>query len=219
MAEIRFKNGHVAYVDDEDAVICLPFRWHMKIVLSRQSGVLRYAYGELYEAGSRRRIFLHRLVMKVADNDTRIVDHRDGDGLNCRKGTLRFATFSQQMYNRRPYSKSPKCPYTGVYNHKLGFYRVQVRNEHVKYYLGEYASAEHAARVYDSFIARTRGEFAVLNFDYPDGVPVVRPVMKHKKFFHAEFYDALYADETPVFVRAWRRPGGQDDVAPPLRMA
>lgn len=43
---------------------------------------------------------LHRIILNVSDNV--IVDHVNGNGLDCSRNNIRIATFSQNQFNRRP---------------------------------------------------------------------------------------------------------------------
>ena len=169
MAQIRLKHGELALIDDEDVALCAPYSWSRK---ARRKTV--YVVGEIWSHSKRvKRVYLHRLVMGIHDH--RRVDHRDRNGLNCRKVNLRVATAAQQMFNRGAFKKSPRCPYTGVYLEGSGMYRVMARHDGKAYFLGRYAEAVEAARVYDSFIVPLRGEWAVPNFPAVErGAPVPR---------------------------------------------
>jgi len=80
--------------------------------------------------------------------------------------------------------------YRGVcwHNHAKKF-RVRLKHHHRYFYLGYYADAQQAARVYDAGAAMVQGPDAVLNFDGrpPPEVPLAGIVHRLvKKGFEAE---------------------------------
>jgi hypothetical protein len=56
-------------------------------------------------------LYLHRLIPGLTDPKTK-VDHRDGDGLNCRRRNLRIASDAANNMNRR----SKRDIYKGVFS-------------------------------------------------------------------------------------------------------
>ena len=46
------------------------------------------------------KLYLHRLVMGCAKGDETIIDHKNGDKIDCRKNNLRFATKCQNNVNK-----------------------------------------------------------------------------------------------------------------------
>ncbi|MCC6313428.1 MAG: hypothetical protein IT337_05410 [Thermomicrobiales bacterium] len=117
------------------------------------------------------RVSLHRFIMDAGPRQ--MVDHRFGDGFDNRREMLRFCNNSQNGANT-PNRKRPTSGYYGVSvaNGGLMWYRnpwqVIMRVHGKVTYLGRYATAEEAARVYDAKAREVYGEFATLNF--PDEV-------------------------------------------------
>ena len=89
MAIIELTLGLFAEVDDEDAEELSKRKWQ---ATKRSDGNGYYA---INSQGQR----MHRVLMGV--DDDRIVDHRDGDGLNNRKANIRTGTQSQNCVNRK----------------------------------------------------------------------------------------------------------------------
>ncbi|MBB58107.1 MAG: hypothetical protein CMM42_12850 [Rhodospirillaceae bacterium] len=58
----------------------------------------RYAVALLRDGSSLRTVYLHRLVMGAGDGE--IIDHVDGDTLNCCRSNLRFVSKSENGTNR-----------------------------------------------------------------------------------------------------------------------
>jgi len=86
-----------AIVDDEDYERASQHRWFAH----RVNGSLT-----VYAKATKRRetIYLHRLILGAGHSQ--IVDHVDGDGLNCRRLNLRFVSHSENVrlgYIRRAF--------------------------------------------------------------------------------------------------------------------
>jgi hypothetical protein len=113
-------------------------------------------------AGASRKIYLHRAVMGALPGVQ--VDHRDGDGLNCRRGNLRLATRQENGVNSRRRSDNGSG-FKGVHWHRgAGRWRAQIRAGSRRWHLGYFATAEDAARAYDAAALELHGEFAKPNF-------------------------------------------------------
>src|ERR1035438_5691676 len=91
--EIKLTKGYVAVVDDDDGPLVSRFNWH----------VMLSPHGMIYAAtdiGTElRNLKLHQLVFGAVPSFS-IIDHRDRDGLNCRKSNHRAASSSQSNANQ-----------------------------------------------------------------------------------------------------------------------
>lgn len=97
------------------------------------------------------------------------IDHRDNDGLNCRKYNLRSATPSQNQQNRKA-NKNP-TGFKGVDFHPWLLrkrYSARIKLNGHRVFLGYHLTAEEAARAYDTKARELFGEFACLNFGGPN---------------------------------------------------
>lgn len=104
------------------------------------------------------RFLMHREILN-APNDMD-VDHKDGNGLNNTRANLRLATQSQNLCNR-----VAESGYKGVgFQKRNGKWRARIKINRKEIYIGEFASAEDAARAYDVAALKHHGEFARLNF-------------------------------------------------------
>src|SRR5262245_21340644 len=74
----------VALVDDEDYDELIKYKWHAVFT------------GRKWYAS--RRIMMHNVIMKA--DDGQIIDHQNGNGLDCQRHNLRKATHSQNAANR-----------------------------------------------------------------------------------------------------------------------
>lgn len=114
--------------------------------------------------GSRPLILMHRLIM--GDPDGMFVDHRDHDGLNCRRSNLRVATAAQNNRNRR---KSPIQNLTGVKGVTLSTdrrpevaWRAKISVNGKLIHLGGFPTREEAAEAYRVAAVKYHGEFAYI---------------------------------------------------------
>lgn len=89
MARIELTHGLYAEVDDLDLPLVSVKSWHARM---RRDG-------KGYYAVSTGGVRMHRLLLGVTDS--RIVDHKDGDGLNNKRDNLREGTQSKNCVNRK----------------------------------------------------------------------------------------------------------------------
>ena len=97
------------------------------------------------KVNGKRTKLLHSLLLP----DARLIDHRDGDGLNNRRSNLRPATHRQNSGNVRKIRRKTTSRYRGVSLHKCGRFLVQIRNGRERISLGLFISEVEAARAYN----------------------------------------------------------------------
>lgn len=152
---IQLAGGHFALVDEAD------FEWVNAHAWSLVGG---YARGVI----DGRHMSMHVLIF-----GSPFVDHGNGDRLDNRRDNLRAATLAQNAYNRaRPSTNT--SGYKGAHFRKRAAYQQRPWEAHIKVdgrmrYLGNFPSAEEAARAYDAAARQHFGAFARLNF--PDEAP------------------------------------------------
>ena len=108
--------------------------------------------------------YLHRWIHKLEKGDKRVVDHVDGDKLNCTRENLRICTTSENMQNREKnvIGLSSTSKYKGVY-HKGNSWSATCRKDNVSYYLGSFRTEIEAAEAYNKKTSELYTSFATLN--------------------------------------------------------
>lgn len=143
-----------AIVDAEDADRVLAFAWTLH---KARSGlyVKRVGHGT---------IMLHRFVLSLprTPGHDDVVDHIDGDGLNCRRSNLRICTNIENLANSPPRKGSSE--YKGVtWNSARGKWQAQIMVDRHNRYLGRYKTEVEAAAAYNAAALEAWGEHARLN--------------------------------------------------------
>lgn len=160
--EIPLSRGLVALVDDKDAAAVLAAgKWSATRSPSNRTWYAIRAFRDAHH--QRRMVRLHRFL-----TGWQRVDHRNGDGLDCRRENLRPATHAENARNtaRRVDSTSG---YKGVsWAAHTGRWRALISVDGRRTHLGYYADPIAAARAYDVAALELHGEFAALNFSGKD---------------------------------------------------
>lgn len=161
--EVLLTNGKVALVDEQDWERVSQYKWWAE---KGDSGVW-YAYRRFWLGGEGRRVSLHRFILNLSDCSYPYVDHKSGDGLDCRRENLRTANYAQNSCNAKKRTDNT-TGYKGVLRNKCNPngspWRAQIRKGNKQYYLGVHKTALEAALAYDKAAIRLHGEFASLNF-------------------------------------------------------
>jgi len=161
---VQLGHGRFAIVDALDFVRVSEHLWAMNRTLG-------YATSR---AGGAKMVYLHRFVMGVTDR-TQEVDHKDFDGLNCRRENLRVTSRAGNVSNGMARSSTG---FRGVYwpgnrltvDSKI-LCRAQIRTPDGVRSLGCFSSLEDAARAYDDAARVCFGGMARLNFPGPGELP------------------------------------------------
>lgn len=156
--DVPLTKGLFAIVDAEDAEIVGRYNWCSSqrrdgqfIAISRPST-------------NSRAILLHRLIIfgDQEASEPLLVDHKNGDALDCRRQNLRPATAGQNQANRKA---SGQVWALGVhFCSTTGKYVAKTRKDGRRIHIGYFNDVDDAARAYDEVAAKVHGEFARLNF-------------------------------------------------------
>jgi hypothetical protein len=159
---IPLSRGLFATVDESDVEAVSAFKWS---ALKSKSGTTYAVRMESIGTGKRRIVYMHRFLMGFGAGDGRLVDHRDGNGLNNVRSNLRPATNAQNVCNKR-HRRSAAFKYKGtrLLERRGRPWGAAICANGKRINLGYYETAEEAAMAYDRAATELHGEFARLNF-------------------------------------------------------
>jgi hypothetical protein len=158
--EIQLTQGFVARVDDSDFERVSQLDWCAYVNPKKRTvyAMSRVPAGK----GKIRTVYLHRWIM--GEPFGKLVDHKDGDGLNCQQGNLRIANAIQNGRNRK-LNMNNTSGFKGVYRYKQeDKWKAMIRVNKKLVYMGLFKNIEDAARAYDQKARELFGEFASCNF-------------------------------------------------------
>lgn len=153
MPEVQV-SGHAVLMDQEDLDVFEVEKWRVMNV----NGKLYVCRRPSRKNGASFELF-HRMIMACPEG--MMIDHKNGETLDCRKENLRICTHSQNMRNRR-LSKSNKCGFKGVHEDSKcpGIFIAKIRCEGKLYRLGRFNDPKTAHAAYCEAATRLHGEFA-----------------------------------------------------------
>ena len=159
VAYVPLTKGYEAVIDASDAPLAAGTPW-TSLEIRRKDGSLRavYARRTIYQPDRPPQTeYLHRVISGADGHE--FVDHRDRDGLNCRRANLRPATNAENVQNcARPAHNTSGVK--GVsWDRALEKWqaRIQVRGE--KRYLGHFRCITAAALAYAKASRALHGDF------------------------------------------------------------
>lgn len=154
MAEIPLSQGYSALVSPEDLERVAQHRWY-----AGRSGNPKYIYARTkISDGTKwsRSVLLHRFIVGAASSQ--IVDHRNGNTLDCTRENLRIANKSQNASNCHTPPRSVSG-FRGVYPHKTKWAAmIKINNRQI--YLGAFADKALAIAAREEAERKYFGEFA-----------------------------------------------------------
>ena len=153
---IELSNGGYALIDEIDLPLVAGYRWY-----GVNDGKNRYAIAHTKkDNGKNTTVKMHRLIC----TGVKIVDHKDGNGLNNHRSNLRDGSGPKNNRNRNC-NESNISGFKGVHTEKrTGRFDVRICSLGKRYCLGTYQTAEEAAKAYDKAAVERFGEYARLNF-------------------------------------------------------
>lgn len=152
---IRLTQGMFAIIDEEYYESVSKYIWY-----AIKDKNTYYARSYILSNSNRIPIRLHNFIM----NSTKMVDHINGNGLDNRRGNLRFCTNMENMQNSKPMrGKSSKYKGVSLFT-RYGKFAAQIRVSGVPTVIGYYDDEIDAAIAYDNKAKEVFKEFARLNF-------------------------------------------------------
>lgn len=158
MKEIPLTKRYVALIDDEDYERIGAMKWYACEVKTPNS-MLVYARRGWRTNGRQHTATMHNAILQTKSK----IDHRDGNGLNNQRSSLRLATYSQNTWNSRKFRKATSH-YKGVsWNQSEKKWAAQVVAHGKHHWIGWFKDEVDAATAYNFVVAEVQGEFAVMN--------------------------------------------------------
>ncbi len=174
MPLIHLSRGYAAQVDQIDFEQFGHLTWSADVQIATRDYEKVYAYRTPWtgRGNPRKKIYLHRAI--VEPPPAYLVDHRDGDSLNCCRTNLRIATYRQNAQN--VFGPMGANKYRGVtaagcrWRARLTRGREDGTREYL--FTKYFDDQDEAARAYDAAALEFLGEFATTNFPRTDYRPV-----------------------------------------------
>ena len=156
---IPLTQGKVALIDEEDLPKIQGRSWW-----AAQTAVKMYAATSVWVDGQSVTVYMHQLITGFPPGT--LVDHRNGDGLDCRRENMRPATWSQNAMNRAKTKRKCTSRFKGVHFRKersKSPWQATIRFDGKQRPIGCFETEEDAARAYNAAAIKHFGEFARIN--------------------------------------------------------
>ena len=144
-------------LDDEDYEWLNQHFWWVNIINGNS-----YVFRDVWEENNEKRIYMHRVILGLTEEDKVLVDHKDMNGLNNQKSNLRECTATQNGQNR-PKNRNNTSGYKGVCYRKDSpktpwTARIVVNGKQTS--LGLFSDPGSASEAYKQAALKYHGEFA-----------------------------------------------------------
>lgn len=158
IAYVPLTQGYEAAIDAADVPLIEGKNWFAQ-VSRRRDGSVRAVYALTQvrrENGKQRPERMHRVILGIDSDEA---DHKDGDGLNNRRGNLRPATHMENCFNGRR-----RCDNTSGFrgvtlDRGKGMWRARIRVARKLLHLGWFSDQLKAAAAYAEASAKHHGTF------------------------------------------------------------
>lgn len=148
IAYVPLTKGYEAVIDATDVPLVVGFNWTVW-----KCGGKVYAYRKVKNVS----VYLHRVLLQPRKGFQ--VDHKDGDGLNCRRVNLREATRAQNLRNRTVSSLNKHGAKGVNFDARRNKWRARIVAEGKEIWLGYYLTKEAAHQAYCEASPLHHGEF------------------------------------------------------------
>lgn len=151
-------SGSAIIVDAADVAFVVAHRWRV-VQVSRNQNLYAVRTGK-----NKKTLYLHRVLMGITDPKIHI-DHKNRNGLDCRRENLRIADPTRNAQNARP-RRGGTSQYKGVsWVNRERKWRAFITQGGKRTCLGYFTDEIDAARAYDAKARELFGAFACCNFD------------------------------------------------------
>lgn len=158
MPTIALTKGFVARISPEDFLRFGALVWHA--IVTPDGHV--YAARTVHSHARKHMVYLHREILDAATGS--VVDHVNGDTLDCRRSNLRLTTPTGNARNRRA-DRTSTSSFIGVsWDARNRKWIAQIKYDGRNRFLGRFADEAEAARAYDTAAREHFGEHARPNF-------------------------------------------------------
>lgn len=141
---LRLASGYYALVDSDDYEDVKKYKWHR--VKGRHTNYAK-RNGMMINGVPGKKVFLHRQIMNLKPFDGLEVDHKNRNGMDCRKGNMVATTRSKNLLNSKTHSRS-KTKVKGVsWNKHAGKYVAQMSINGRQTYLGYFRTIRQARKI------------------------------------------------------------------------
>jgi len=151
-------SGYDVLIDDADYERLKGYKYYVDKTKAIANNLF-YFHRNVYINGRRTITKLHRDIMGYTNGDGNIVDHKDGNTLDCRNTNLRFSTNTENSRNQKiPCNNTSGVK--GVYFNKIKHRwcaQISILNE--KKNLGYFSDIKDAEKAYIEASTKYHGEF------------------------------------------------------------
>lgn len=163
IVHVPLTQGKVALIDEEDAERVLAFKWYAHFQPSGGNGGLWYAGRTIVGGGKGT---LHRFILGTPPGIE--IDHKNRDGLDCRRENLRTCSSAQNRHNTILNSRNTSGFKGASWHCGHRKWQAVICVEGKQIFLGRFPTVEEAALAYDEAARIHFGEFGRYNFPRDD---------------------------------------------------
>ncbi len=150
----RVHSDKYLLVDDADYAMAASRKWYWH---DGYATSVRHIAGTGRRFRRQRQVVAHRFILGCTFGDGVVVDHKNGNRLDCRRDNLRRTDYRGNARNTAGYAVSG---YKGVLQESAACFSAKAAGAR----LGYYRTAEEAALAVDRHVRVVYGDFAWLNF-------------------------------------------------------
>lgn len=151
MKKIKLSQNKFTIVDNEDYENLSMFKWY---AIKRRDC--------FYAARKHCTILMHRVILNLGKR--KMVDHKNGNGLDNRKTNLRICNYSQNSSNQKK-QKNTSLKFKGIRKERGSRFSAQIMIKGRFIHIGSFTNQIDAARAYDKAAEKYFGSYAKTNKD------------------------------------------------------